>query len=109
MSFDAYTGYQNETVTIHLSGDLTDDSAPFFKSALDGLAGRPVRRLLLEMRALQSISAAAIRTLMFAQQQLGGDVEVIVVGAGPDILHALDIAGFGGSGTIAEESAVNSR
>jgi anti-anti-sigma regulatory factor len=86
---------------VRLSGALTDAEVPEVRTALRLLHGHVLSRLVVEVRSLTSICAAALRGLVLAQQRVPADGNVIVIGAGPDVARALAQAGLAGAATIA--------
>ncbi|MFJ6700843.1 STAS domain-containing protein [Streptomyces sp. NPDC091272] len=100
MSFEAYYGFSGATATIHLSGQLTDRQVPALHTLVEQVLSRPVRRLVLRVHELDSLTAGGVRCLAFAQQRLPPDAEIVMDGAGPQLRSVLAASGFEGSVTV---------
>ncbi len=77
-----------------LSGELDANVAGQFHAMIEQLAAQHPRRLVLFMSDLEYMSSAGLRTLIFARQKMGGDVDIVVVGAHDAVLETLTMTGF---------------
>ncbi|WP_433269171.1 STAS domain-containing protein [Actinosynnema sp. CS-041913] len=102
MSFEAYLGFTGRTGTVFLTGELDADTAPVFRSLVEQAAQRPLDRLVLDLTGLSTMSSAGVRVLAFAQQKLPPSAVIIVVGARPEVVEIIRLAGFDQAVTIAE-------
>jgi anti-anti-sigma factor len=88
--FDAVTG----TASVTLKGELDASSAGQFKEAIDQVASRLPKALVLQMQGLSFMASAGLRVLIFAKQKLGGDVPLTLVGCQAPVLGTLEMSGF---------------
>ncbi|MFD7657916.1 STAS domain-containing protein [Actinosynnema sp. NPDC059797] len=105
MSFEAYLGFNGRTGTVYLTGELDAGTAPVFRSLVEQAAQRPLDRLVLDLTGLATMSSAGVRSLAFAQQQLPPSAAIIVVGASPEVVEVIRLAGFDQAVTIAQRAA----
>lgn len=104
MGFEAYYGFTGSTATVHLAGDLTDKRVPAVRTLIEQALARPVHRLVLRLHGLDSITAAGVRCLCFAQQQLPAGAEIVVDGASEAIREQLTSGGLIQCCTVVEYS-----
>ncbi|GAA3882281.1 hypothetical protein GCM10022243_53610 [Saccharothrix violaceirubra] len=94
MTFEAYLGFTGQTATVFASGELGAETAPVLRSLVERAAAGPVARLVLDLTGLSAMSSAGVRVLAFAQQSLPSGVPIIVVGARPEVVEIIRLAGF---------------
>lgn len=85
---------QNGVATIVLDGKLDTTNAPALADSLKSLAGREVGKVVFMADSLDYISSAGLRAIVFAKQKIGPMVEVVMVGAKPDIADVIKMTGF---------------
>ncbi|WFE62836.1 STAS domain-containing protein [Micromonospora sp. WMMD714] len=100
MSFEAYLGISDSTATLHLAGDLLGPDVNRLRDLVEQAARTPVRRLVIHLDELRSISGAGIRCLALAQQQVRPGTQVIVDGADETVRAALRDSGLDRSVTV---------
>ncbi|WP_019891687.1 STAS domain-containing protein [Streptomyces purpureus] len=104
MTFEAYLGFTGSAATVYLSGDLTDRQVPALRRLIEQALTRPPSRLVLKMADLTGVSAAAIRCLAFAQQQLPPGAQIVLDGAGEDVRRVLAASGLDRAVTLVTQT-----
>ena len=95
MAFDASLKMTKKGIAkITLSGDLDGSVAPDFKTEIENAAAKNAKRLVLLLKDLDYMSSAGLRTLIFAKQEMGPEVDVYVVEAQEPILETIQMTGF---------------
>jgi anti-anti-sigma factor len=100
MSFSASLTVQGSSATIDMSGDLDSSTAPSFRTTIEQAVGENVSTLVLEMTALNYMSSAGLRGLVFARQKMGGNVEIVLVNPNEAVTQTVRLTGFDHSVTI---------
>ncbi|MEP7104584.1 MAG: AGE family epimerase/isomerase, partial [Chloroflexota bacterium] len=77
-----------------LEGDIVDEGVEAFRDQMVAAVALKPSRLVLNMGAVKSFSATAVRAVIFARQKIGADVEIYVIGATPAIKHEFELADF---------------
>lgn len=94
MSFQAKSHTEDGVVTMRLVGDLDSGSAPTLNKLIAEIAEHPVRRLVLLVDELAYLSSAGLRCLVFAHQKMGRGVDIVLVGAQPEVAETIRMTGF---------------
>lgn len=94
MAFNTTLDIANGIARITLSGELDAAAAPEFRSQVEAAAQAQARRLVLLMQDLSYMASAGLRTLAFAKQKMGADVDIYMIGAQDGILETLRMTGF---------------
>ncbi|MDZ4764869.1 MAG: anti-sigma factor antagonist [Chloroflexota bacterium] len=94
MAFDATLEVVNGIGKITLSGELDASVAATLKTRIEEAAAQNVRRLVLMLDALEYMSSAGLRTLVFAKQKMGQKVDIFIVGAQPQVVSPIKDTGF---------------
>jgi anti-sigma B factor antagonist len=94
MSFQAKSNTEDGVVTMRLVGDLDSKSAPTLNTLITEIATQPVRRLVLLVSELAYLSSAGLRCLVFAHQKMGRGVDIVLVGARPEVAETIRMTGF---------------
>jgi anti-anti-sigma factor len=94
MAFNVAVEEGEGTATLKLSGELDAASAPQFKEAIERVAPRKPRKLVLVMNELEFMASAGLRVLIFARQKMGSGVSLYVVGSHGPVLNTLKMSGF---------------
>ncbi len=79
---------------ISLSGELDAAAAGELKRAVEEVAAREPRALVLVMKELTFMASAGLRVLIFAKQKMGGGVTLTLVGCGEAVRETLELSGF---------------
>jgi anti-anti-sigma factor len=79
---------------MRLVGDLDSKSAPTLNKLITEIAEQPVRRLVLLVNELAYLSSAGLRCLVFAHQKMGRGVDIVLVGAQPEVVETIRLTGF---------------
>ena len=94
------TALNGTELTVSLSGRLDTSTAPQLETELKAtLSG--VERLILDLAALEYLSSAGLRVILFAQKTMNKQGEMIVTNANENILEIFDITGFADILTLA--------
>jgi anti-anti-sigma factor len=96
MTFQAksYVDDDAGTVTIRLSGDLDSAAAPRLNELIAQAATHSIARLVLLMDQLRYLSSAGLRCLVFAHQKFGPGVEIVLIGARPEVAETIRLTGL---------------
>jgi anti-sigma B factor antagonist len=94
MSFQAKSHAEDGVVTIRLVGDLDSGAAPTLNKLIADVTAQPVRRLVLLASELVYLSSAGLRCLVFAHQKMGRGVDIVLVGAQPEVAETIRMTGF---------------
>jgi anti-anti-sigma factor len=94
MSFTTKVHIDDGVVTIRLTGELDSRSAPTLNEVIVAATAEPVRRLVLLAEDLTYLSSAGLRCLVFAHQKLGRGVDIVLVGATPEVAETIRLTGF---------------
>jgi anti-anti-sigma factor len=100
MSFDAKLLMEDSVATIWLSGELDAGSARRFNDLIADAARHQPSRLVLLAEHLSYMSSAGLRCLVFARQKMPGAIEIVLVGAQPDVAETITLTGFDRSITM---------
>lgn len=95
---------QDGVATIVLDGKLDTTNAPALADSLKTLIGQDVKKVVFRADTLDYISSAGLRAIVFAKQKIGAEVEVMVVGAKPDIVDVIKMTGFESFVTIQDSA-----
>jgi anti-anti-sigma factor len=93
--FSARVTISKGIATLVLTGDLDHVALPFFMQKLDEVVQAQPERLVLKVRDLQQMTAAAARALIFAKQKMRTDEDVQISGANgkiKDLLNKTELA-----------------
>lgn len=102
MTFNAHLLIEDSVATIHLSGELDARSAPRFNDLIIDAAKHKLSRLVLLAGDLTYMSSAGLRCLVFAHQKMSRGVEILLVGARPDVAETIRLTGFDRSIVVQE-------
>jgi anti-anti-sigma factor len=94
MAFKVNVEEGEGTATLKLSGELDAAVAPQFKEAVEKVAQKKPKRLVLLMNELEFMASAGLRVLIFARQKMGPGVSLYVVGSHGPVLNTLKMSGF---------------
>jgi anti-anti-sigma factor len=95
LSFDAtFLEVHLGTARIQLSGSLNNSSLPLWEAELDKALEHHLDRLVLLMNDLDCMSGSVVRALILAQQKLGPNVDICVLGPKEQILDVLKRTNF---------------
>ena len=75
-------------------------------SAADA-ASANVKKLVLDLSALEYMSSAGLRVLIYAKQKMGVGVDIILVGTQPMVQDTLEKTGFNRSVTMVDSATGN--
>jgi anti-anti-sigma factor len=94
MGFHAKSHVWDGVATVRVSGELHSKSAGQLNQLITEVAEHPLRRLVLLMDELTYLSSAGLRSLVFAHQKLGREVEIVLVGTRPEVAETIRLTGF---------------
>lgn len=81
-------------LTIALSGRLDTNTAPLLERELADLTLGTIQSLIFDFAALEYISSAGLRILLFAQKTMSKLGSMKVTNANSQIMEVFDITGF---------------
>ncbi len=84
----------NGIAKITLAGELDASVAQEFRDEVDRAAGLGAKRLVLLMDDLEYMASAGLRSLIFAKQKMGADVDIYIIAAQEPIIDTLTMTGF---------------
>lgn len=100
MSFRTRSHVADGVATLRVSGELHARSAGQFDEAVAAVvadasaADQPLTRLVLLLDELTYLSSAGLRSLVFAHQKLGREVQIVLVGTRPEVAETIRLTGF---------------
>ena len=83
-----------DTSVIELTGELDASTAAEFHESIEKAAARGPATVEIRMAGLTYMASAGLRSLVFARQKMGEDVEIRVVGAAEPVLRVIRAAGL---------------
>lgn len=83
-----------EITKVILSGKLDAVNAPVLMEELKSLIGQNVKKIVFYANELEYISSAGLRTIIFAKQKLGSDVEVYMIRAQEAVSDVIKMSGL---------------
>jgi len=92
--FQATIHIDGAVASIRLTGELDAQSASTFQELIADAAQAGVGRLVLLLHDLTYLSSAGLRCLVFAHQKLGPAVDIVLVGARPEVAEVITMTGF---------------
>lgn len=95
MAFESSLEMGNNGVAkITLTGELDASVAQDFRTRIEEASAQQAKKLVLLLAALDYMSSAGLRTLVFAKQKMGQSVTIYVVGAQPQVVEPIRQTGF---------------
>jgi anti-anti-sigma factor len=94
MAFTVTSETTNGIGKITLVGELDGPAAERFRPVIEQVAASHPRRLVLMMNDLEYMASAGLRTLVFARQKMGPDVEIYLIGVRDAVRETLEMTGF---------------
>lgn len=104
MSFDAKLNMEDGNAVIRLTGELDSGSAGELNTVITEAAGHQPGRLVLLMKELTYMSSAGLRCLVFAQQKMPDEAEIVLVAPTPDVTKTITMTGFDSSVTMEHDT-----
>ncbi len=95
--FGARASTSKGVATVTLTGDLDKVAVPTFRQTLNEVIQANPDRVVMNMKGLKSLDAAAVRALIFAKQKMRTDEDVEIQGASQAIKDVLNKTEFGES------------
>jgi anti-anti-sigma factor len=83
-----------DAVVITLVGDLDAAGAPILQDDVERALLQDVKRLVLDLNDLNYLSSAGLRQLVYAQQKMNDDVQIVLVGANSRVAQTIRLVGF---------------
>lgn len=103
MAFDASYENVNGIAKITLSGELDANAAPLFREKVEKAAADNAKRLVLLMKDLSYMASAGLRSLVFAKQKMGPQVDIYLIGVQDTVMETIQLTGFQQSVYILDE------
>ena len=96
---------QNDVhVSITLAGDVDTKTAPELLSKLVSLELNVLEQLRLDLQAVNFVSSAGLRAIVFAKQKMPHDSTLYVIGASEQIIETITKTGLGNAIKIVESA-----
>lgn len=102
MAFTCTLTLNNEVAHITLAGELDAAVAPQFRAKIEEAAAAKVTRLVLFMSELEYMASAGLRSLAFAKQKMGSNVDIYMVGVQETVAETITMTGFHNSVIMVE-------
>jgi anti-anti-sigma factor len=100
MGFDATLTTAGRTAVIALHGTLDANSDGVFRERIEHAATLDLSELVLDMSALNQLSAAGLRAIAYARQQMADDVQMVITSPAEGVRETLRAADFDDSVSI---------
>jgi len=94
MAFSLTSETVNGIAKFTLVGELDAAAAGSFRDAIEQAATSRPKRVVLIMDALTYMASAGLRTLVFAKQKMGANVDIYVVGVQEAVRETIEMTGF---------------
>lgn len=94
MSLQTRMDSEDGVVTIRLTGEVDSRSAHQLNDLITTAADNKPSRLVLLADGLTYLSSAGLRCLVFAHQKMGPGVEIVLIGAHPEVAATIRMTGF---------------
>ena len=94
MSFNVTSQFENGIAQFTLVGELDAAAAGTFREAIEQGAAKQPKRVVLMVSGLSYMASAGLRTLVFAKQKMGAQVDIYVVGVQEAVRETLEMTGF---------------
>ncbi|GAB7044719.1 MULTISPECIES: STAS domain-containing protein [Catenuloplanes] len=91
--------------TVVLEGEADSRSAPSLYETIRRISATPVTRLVLDVERLTYLSSAGLRCLVYAHQQLGRSVRIVITNASAEVAETIRLTGFDHSVTLVDRAA----
>ena len=96
---------QNDVhVSITLAGDVDTKTAPELLSKLVALELNVLEQLRLDLQAVNFVSSAGLRAIVFAKQKMPHESTIYVIGASEQIIETITKTGLGNVIKIVESA-----
>jgi anti-sigma B factor antagonist len=102
MALQITSNTNEDSVVITLVGDLDAAGAPALQVDVEQALGQGRKRLVLDLTDLNYLSSAGLRQLVFAQQKMADDIQIVLVGANPRVEQTIRMVGFDQSVVMAD-------
>ena len=94
MSFSVTSESKNGIAQFTLVGELDAAAASSSRRAIEQAAASQPKRVVLIMDALTYMASAGLRTLVFAKQKMGANVDIYVIGVQEAVRETIEMTGF---------------
>ncbi|HEU5270135.1 MAG TPA: STAS domain-containing protein [Jatrophihabitans sp.] len=92
--FNVQLQFSEDEALIRLAGSLDASTAARLQDAMQEAAHNRPGKLVIDATELTFMASAGLRCLVFARQKMGSEVDIIVLGAPPPVVHTIRMAGF---------------
>lgn len=100
MTFDATLTTEGRTAVIAMTGTLDAGGDDAFREKVERASGLNLAELVLDMSALEALSSAGLRALVYARQQMPDEVQLVISSPGAAVRETLRAADFDDSVAI---------
>ncbi len=103
MAFSLSSEVVNGISRVTLVGELDAVSARTFHETIEQVSALNPKRIVLMLEKLSYMASAGLRTLVFAKQKLGANVDIYLVGTQESVKETLEMTGFQHSVVMLDE------
>jgi anti-anti-sigma factor len=100
MSSEIRIDLENDIARFTLTGRLDTNNAPILTEHLKTLKGLPIKNIKFLVKNLDYISSAGLRSMVFAKQKIGDNIQVFIIDPKPAVLDVIKMTGFNSFLTI---------
>jgi len=94
MAFTVTSELKNGIAQFTLAGELDAAAAGTFREAIEQAAASQPKRVVLILNELTYMASAGLRTLVFAKQKMGAQVDIYVIGVQEAVRETIEMTGF---------------
>ena len=85
---------EGTTLHVRLDYELSTANAPSYQEHLSEYCGQDIQKVVFDATELVYISSSGIRVLLFAQNRLGNNPEIVFLNCAKEIFETLELTGI---------------
>ena len=98
---------EDTTLYVRLDYELSTANAASYQELLSDYCGQDIRKVVFDATDLVYISSSGIRVLLFAQNRLGNNPEIVFLNCAKEIFDTLELTGITNFFTFIEDERKN--